>query len=276
MHPTPDSGPSALLDQIDQRQTLINRYRPFTDKRLLDQLKSYYRIGLVYTSNALEGFTYSESETRILIEEGLTAGGKSLRDALAVTGHAKACDYMFELLHSATIAEENVLFFHKLLEGSLDNESVPGEYRTTAAFVFSKGTGKTFLKPSQIPVAMEDFFSFAANERDKYHPVEFAAILHKKLVSIHPFADGNGRVSRLVMNASLIQKSFLPIIIPPILRAEYIDSLNASDQGNDSGFMNFMFRRQIEGQKEIIRLIEGEDYVLAGTGFPAEKPREKT
>ena len=71
---------------------------------------------------------------------------------------------------------------------------------------------------------MAKLCNFIKEERDNFHPVEFAALLHKKFIFIHPFKDGNGRVARLLMNACLIQDGYIPAVIPPILRREYIDS----------------------------------------------------
>ncbi len=88
---------------------------------------------------------------------------------------------------------------------------------------------------------------------------EFGAILHKKLILIHPFADGNGRMTRLTMNAVLIQKGFLPTIIPPVLRSEYIDSLRTVDK-DDAEFFAFIYRCEIETQKEMLRLLEGAEH----------------
>lgn len=85
------------------------------------------------------------------------------------------------------------------------------------------------------------------------HPVEFAALLHKKFIFIHPFKDGNGRVARFLMNASLIQDGYLPVVISPILRREYISNLEKAHR-DDSDFINFIEEREIESQKDILRL----------------------
>ena len=87
-----------MLEKIDDYKKKLDMFRPLGEE-LLPEIKAYYRVGLAYSSTALEGFSYTESETKILLEEGLTVGGKPLRDALAITGHAKAYDAMFSLLH---------------------------------------------------------------------------------------------------------------------------------------------------------------------------------
>lgn len=243
-----------LLKKIDGYQQRIEKFRPF-EENLLPLVRNYYRIGLVYSSNALEGFTYTETETKILLEDGLTAGGRPLRDTFAVLGHAKAYDYMYTLLHSNALTEKDILTFHTLLEGSLDNNALPGTYRNVPAFV--SGSDRPFLRHQDIQSEMDKLFDFMKEKRNIFHPVEFGAILHKKLIAIHPFADGNGRVTRLAMNTSLIQKGFLPVIIPPILRHEYIAGLRQVDRNNDKPFFEFIFRCEIETQKEMLRLLEG-------------------
>ncbi|MFI3271786.1 MAG: Fic family protein [Pseudomonadota bacterium] len=241
-----------ILEQIDAKQDAIRSYRPFEDAGLLRQLQSFYRVGIVYSSNALEGYTYTLSETKILLEDGLTAGGKSMRDALAVLGHAKAYDHMFSLLRSDVITENDVLTMHSMLGESLYNDAVVGQYRNQAAFI--SGSRYTLTPYDEIPLAMENLFARIAQKRDAVHPLLLAAQFHKELVFIHPFADGNGRVARLAMNTLLIQKGFLPVVIPPILRHDYIASLEKAHQ-NDNDFIRLIAQCELETQKEMLRLL---------------------
>lgn len=241
-----------LLADIDEKQKTINDFRPF-GPTYLPQIKDFYKVATVWSSNAIEGFSYTESETKVLIEDGLTAGGKPIRDAFAVLGHAKAYDYMLTLLAKRELLESDVLMFHSLLQGGQDNEAVPGEYRKIKIFV--SGSNYSFPGPDDVPAEMSRFFELAKNKRDGHHPVVFAAQVHKNLVTIHPFADGNGRVARLAMNTVLIQDGYLPIAIPQILRTDYINCLKASDSGNDRPFVEFICGCQKETQKDFIRLL---------------------
>jgi Fic family protein len=222
---------------------------------MLNLIQAFFRVAVVWSSNAIEGFAYTEMETKILLEDGLTAGGKPLRDALAVIGHAKAYDHMFALLRRRDLTEADALIFHALLNGSLDNESHPGVYRQTPVFV--TGSEYKFPDPDKIPGLMEKFFQEIAADRHRHHPVAFAAHIHKELVTIHPFADGNGRVARLAMNALLIQDGFLPTIIPPVSRREYYQALRiAQTQKNEQPFIKFICLRELETQKETLRHLE--------------------
>lgn len=210
-----------IFDKIDERKVIIDRLRPF-EGRLLGQLKDYYRIGLTYSSNALEGNTLTESETKVLLEDGLTAGGKPLRDTFEALGHAKAYDFMFSLLGRQTIEEADVLTMHKLFYNDIESETA-GVYRKVPVFITGSKYG--VCKAEQIQDGMTELIEWTNGQRGEYHPVEFAALLHKRFVFIHPFKDGNGRLARLLMNAALIQSGYVPAIIPPILRPDYITLL---------------------------------------------------
>ncbi|CAK7066389.1 MAG: hypothetical protein DELT_01653 [Desulfovibrio sp.] len=243
-----------MLETIDRYQKEIAELHPFGPE-LLPQLKAYYRVSLTYTSNALEGFSYTESETKVLLEDGLTVGGKPFRDALAVTGHAQAYDYMFTLLHRDTITTQDILRMHEMLAGSLKSGQA-GTYRNKPVFV--TGSQHAFPRSDDVQPMMHAFGEWLEAEKTAFHPVEYAVLLHKKLVFIHPFEDGNGRVARLAMNTALIQRGYLPILVPPVLRAEYIAALEAAHT-NDASFKDVMFRQEIESQKSFLRLIKNSE-----------------
>ncbi|MBU5255205.1 Fic family protein [Tissierella praeacuta] len=238
------------LEKLDLYQNSINELRPFEDE-MLKQIKDFYRIGLTWTSNALEGNSLTESETKVLIEDGLTVGGRPLRDMFEAVDHAKAYDYMFTLLGNKEIVEKDILYLHKLFYQNIDEE-FSGRYRDIPVFI--SGSNYPVTKVENIQSEIEDLCKWIKTERSKYHPVEFAAILHKKFVFIHPFKDGNGRVARLLMNTALIQDGYLPALIPPILRTEYISLLEKAYE-DDSPFINFIIERELESQKDFLRLL---------------------
>src|ERR1700682_2175756 len=103
-----------IFKEINSLQDEINSYRPLSVD-LLKQLKEYYRIGLTYSSNALEGNTLTESETKIVLEEGITIGGKPLKDHLEAVGHAEAYDFLFTLVKDKTVCEHDIQQLHKLI-----------------------------------------------------------------------------------------------------------------------------------------------------------------
>ena len=233
-----------ILDKIDKNQTAIDTFRPF-EGEMLKQIQGFYRIGLTYTSNALEGNTLTENETKVLLEDGLTAGGKPLRHTFEAIGHAEAYDFMFTLLGSRRIDESAITTMHRMFYQSIDNANA-GTYRTTQVII--TGSQYAVADVDTIPKEMVALILWANESRNQYHPVEFAALLHKRFVFIHPFIDGNGRVARLLMNAALIQDGYLPAVIPPILRAEYIGLLEKAHK-DDSGFVEFIAERELDKAK---------------------------
>lgn len=244
-----------LISRIDELQAKVAALRPYEGDMLI-QLRKYYRLGLTWTSNALEGSSYTESETKILLEDGITIGGKSLRDTFAALGHAKAYDYMFTLLGRKGITEKDILTMHGLMDGGLETGEA-GKYRRTAIFV----TGSTYTFPSAkaVPGLMRDLFDKTMPQLAKLHPAAQSARLHEELVTIHPFSDGNGRIARLAMNTILIQNGFLPVQIHPVIRQLYIDSLREMQlSGNAAEFIELILQQEIESQKEILRIFEAQ------------------
>lgn len=239
-----------IYKTVDMYNNTIKKQRPF-EGRMLEEIKKYYRVSSTWASNALEGNTLTESETKIILEDGLTIGGKPLKDIFEAIGHAEAYDYMFSLLNHKTITEKDILKMHSVFFKNID-EQYAGEYRDVEVVI----TGSKFpvAKAEDIPKKMDALCEWIAIERGSCHPVEFAAQLHKKLVIIHPFIDGNGRIARLLMNTALIQDGYLPAVIPPVLRRDYIDAIEEA-RINDRLFNRFIAERVLESHKEIAKLL---------------------
>lgn len=240
-----------ILNKIDLFQREINALRPM-EGEMLGQIQDYYRVGLTWTSNALEGNSLTESETKILLEDGLTVGGKPLRDVFEAVDHAKAYDFMFSVFQNRRIDEQMVLKIHELFYQNVEPEYA-GRFRDVRVLI--TGSQYPVATPEQVQKEMDGLFAWVQKERDAYHPVEFAAQLHKRFVFIHPFKDGNGRVARLLMNLALIQDGYLPAIVPPILRGDYVSLLERAHR-DDRGFMEFIAERELESQKEMLRLFQ--------------------
>ncbi|MCL2874162.1 MAG: Fic family protein [Defluviitaleaceae bacterium] len=239
-----------IYERIDKNKSKIDAIRPF-EGDILKQIKAYYRIGLTWASNALEGNSLTESETKVLLEDGLTVGGKPLSDTFEALGHAEAYDFMFTLLKNRIITESDTLTMHKMFYKGID-ESYAGRYRNQRVII--TGSKYPVCEAERISEEIERMFNWANRERESYHPVEFAAQLHKRFVFIHPFVDGNGRIARLLMNTALIQDRYMMAIIPPILRQEYISLLELAHK-DDRPFMDFIADRVLESEKDMIRLM---------------------
>jgi len=244
---------TAILKKIDELNDRINAHRPI-EKRLLKQIKEYFRIGLAYSSNALEGNSLKETETKIVIEDGITIGGKPVRDHFEALGHSEAYDLLYELAKGKEITEANIKALHRLFYYRID-EKQAGKYRKHKVII----SGTDFIPPAPERIAdlMKSFTNSIPDYREKLHPVEYAAVIHKELVMIHPFIDGNGRAGRLLMNLALLQAGYPIAVIPPVLRREYLNSLNLIHQGKEKPFINFIAGVCYESSKEYLRLLEG-------------------
>ncbi len=242
------------IKEIDKLNEQIEQFRPIS-KALLKQIKEYFRIGLTYSSNAIEGNTLTETETKVVIEDGLTIAGRPLKDHYEVSGHSDAYDLVFDLAKKKTITEKDILNIHRLFYYRIDKENA-GHYRKLPVVI----TGTQYMPPapSKVPALMKKFVAKIPTLKKKYHPVEAAALIHKELVDIHPFVDGNGRTARLLMNLALFQAGYTITIIPPVLRADYIALIKQSQTGKKDadGFVNFISAMAYESTKDYYRLLK--------------------
>lgn len=244
------------LKKIDHQKSLISERRPL-DAAESKELNEYYKIGLTYTSNALEGNTYDLTETKVLLENGLTVGGKPMKDALETIGHGEAYDFMLSIaeMSDLVVSEEIICRLHKLFYHRIDADNA-GKYRQRNVFI----TGTEYIPPEfmEVPVLMADFVRDLKSCADELHPILLAAYAHRRLVDIHPFVDGNGRTARLLMNLILINKGYQVVSIPPVLRVEYIRALQSAQRvknPSDEAFNELIASCEIETQKEIMRLL---------------------
>ena len=175
------------LAQCERQQHQLWAFRPLSNETL-QSLREYYRVGLTYTSNALEGNSLTESETKIVIEDGLTIEGKPLRDVYEAVGHAKAYDYLYELSHDAPLTEDTIRTLHKLFYQQVDAEKA-GQYRKVPVFI--SGSQYPVAPVTEISKRMQQLVQWYTNHEGKLHPVLLAAELHKRFVYIHPFIDGS-------------------------------------------------------------------------------------
>ena len=236
----------------DEYKNKIDSYRPL-DENTIEQIQEYYRIGLTYSSNALEGNTLDLVETKVVLEDGLTINGKPMKDHLETLGHSDAFYELLKLAKADTITENNIKYLHRLFYKRI-NEDEAGNYRTKNVIV--TGSEIDFPKPEELANKMQEFILSMSKDKCSLHPVEYAAILHAKFVNIHPFIDGNGRVARLLMNLSLLQSGYNITIIPPVVRTDYIRAIQETNKNNFTPFVNFISEMVLESQKEYLRIIE--------------------
>ncbi len=241
-----------ILGKVDEVQAKINALRPFSGE-MNRQIREYFRIGLTYSSNALEGNSLTLSETKVVIEDGLTIAGKPLRDHYEATGHSDAFSHMDALATGTTITEEDIkklhaLFYHRIREDDA------GVYRKEQAII--TGSQYPLPAPDAIPGMMRELIKNLPHLKQDSHPVIYAATLHKEFVFIHPFVDGNGRVARLLMNVALVQAGYIIAIIPPLKRSEYISALEKAHK-NDTDFIKLIASCVYETQNDLLRMANG-------------------
>lgn len=244
-----------LFSKADAYKSRIDKVRPLSEKEAKN-LAEYFRVGLTYSSNAIEGNTLTITETKVLLEDGLTVGGKPIRDYYEATGHAQAYDYMLSLANAEqfNITEKMIRKLHELFYHLIDQNEA-GQYRHERVFI----TGTEYVPPApeEVPEAMERFVS-EINRMSMLHPIEWAALAHMGIVDIHPFVDGNGRTARLIMNMILIHTGYGPAIIPPVRRGDYIDVLRVAQRENNpdtAPFISLIAECVIETQKDYCRMM---------------------
>lgn len=234
------------LDKINSLKKELDALRSLKNEQL-QSIKAMYDVELTYNSNAIEGSTLDYAETKIILLEGLTIGGKSTKEHLEAINHKSAIDYIEEIAQKQTksIKRTDVLAIHRIiLRGIYDPNA--GYYRAYDVYV-NKGEGKKhmFPEPNKIENLMDNFYLWLKENRN-LHPVLLAAEAHYRLVSIHPFIDGNGRCARLLMNLVLIQNGYPPAIIKMAKRREYLDAIQNADNEDMNDFYNFVVDAELE------------------------------
>ena len=213
---------------LTEKKQKIDQFRPLP-KELVSNLENWFKVELTYTSNALEGNTLTRQETAVVVEKGLTIGGKSLVEHLEATNHAAALGKVVQIaqLETARIGEHTILDLHSTILHGIDDANA-GRYRSIAVRI--SGSKVLLPNPVKVPMLMADFVKELGNPLD-LHPVELAAEAHYQLVTIHPFIDGNGRTARLLMNLILLQNGYPPALIRKRDRVPYLNSLEKAQLG---------------------------------------------
>ena len=230
-----------LLNEIDDLKKKLDTFREFDSFRIAQALELEY----TFESNRIEGNTLTLLETDLVINEGLTISGKSMREHLEAINHVEAIGYIKQLMErNFPFNERELLSVHNLILRGIIPEDA-GRYRRVQVMI--KGSSHMPPQPFIVPKEMEDYFIWYNENKGKLHPVILAAEMHERLVTIHPFIDGNGRTSRLVMNLILLQNGFVIANIKGDYdsRMNYYQALEtAQTLGNKEDFL--LFIAQIE------------------------------
>lgn len=251
-------------DLLDNKKKQLDRIRPLTPE-LVKNLEQWFKVELTYTSNAIEGNTLSRLETAVVIEKGLTVGGKSLVEHLEAKNHAQALDLIHEIQQKKTceITENDILSIHALILKGIDDYNA-GCYRRVAVRI--SGSRVIMPNPVKVPNLMADFITWLNSSKDM-HPAALAGEAHYRLVTIHPFSDGNGRTARLLMNLILIMADYPPAIIRLQERLPYITSLETAQLGGSKeAYEKIIFNavnRSLDIYLKAVNFVNSSDVVLS-------------
>jgi Fic family protein len=240
-----------FLKKLDSQKQKLDAFRPLSPKQLTN-LKKIFDVDFTYNSNAIEGNTLTYSETKFIIKERITIGGKKASEYFEVVNHKEAIDYIETLVQHKhyELTRDQIFKIHKIILQNIDPSNA-GVYRTVPVYV-KKSNQKTyhFCDPANIALEMDNFFQWFFNERS-LHPVVLAAEAHYRFVAIHPFIDGNGRTARLLMNLILMQYGYPPAIIKVESRKAYLDSIELRQDTGNAELFNMLIAEETKNSLDI-------------------------
>ena len=243
--------PNNFFDEVDNLKKELDNKRPIP-KDTLRTLQEKINLEWTYNSNGIEGNTLTLRETQVVLE-GITVGGKSIKEHLEAINHEHAILFLNDLVKDDDpITEWNIKNIHTLILKEIDDENA-GRYRSENVTI----KGATHIPPDfvKVPELMEKLI-LNYKTWNKYHPIIQATLLHGELVKIHPFVDGNGRTSRLIMNLDLMKHGFNPVIIKKANRLQYYEALDKAHITQDyTDFIKLITKLEIEMLRYYLKLI---------------------
>lgn len=235
--PTPRMDPR-LAQRIAEKRALLDARRPLP-LSVVRVLHEDLQIRLTFHSNALEGNTLSLRETQLVIEQGITIGGHSLKEHLEATNHAAAYAMMRDLATTPTpLTRAAILDLHRLVTDRVLDE--PGQFRRGAVSI----RGAALIPPpaSEVPQLMHTWLAWLTGEGQQYEPITRAALAHHGFLAVHPFLDGNGRTARLLLNLLLLRDGYPPALLLREWRFGYLEALAQADRGRFNPLLSLIGR----------------------------------
>jgi Fic family protein len=245
-----------LMEWIRKKRERLDALRPL-DRDLVEKLHEEMRVLHTYNSNAIEGNTLTLSETKLVVNEGITIGGKTLREHLEATNNAQGYDLIVRLAREqAPINHVTVQQIHEVVtRGILESA---GRYRTHNVRI----TGAVRSPPDGKHIVREmDELTADSKEQDR-SVIDMTAYLHHRFAAIHPFIDGNGRVARLLGNLYLIRHGYPPIVLDKKNRQQYYQALREADNGDLSVFTTFIARAVNESLSHYLTIAGGKEILI--------------
>lgn len=227
-----------IVRSAEEKKAELDRLRPHCR---LSNLEHSHDLELTYTSNAIEGNTLSAPETTLVIEQGITIGGKPLKDHLEAIDHYEAIRYVRELAkQTVPLAEMDVRNLHRLVM-QRSRSDVAGRYADQGRYVLTESGRHRFPSPAEIPALMGDYVRWLAAAPAT---PQAAFDAHRRMVDIHPFDDGNGRTARLLMNLILIRGGYPAVAVRPEDRPAYVGTLQQAQAGKGTeAFDRLLYER---------------------------------
>ena len=216
-----------LMQVVRNKKTQLDQFRPLPSA-LVDNINATLNVEWTYNSNRIEGNTLTLHETRMLLEDGITVGGKSLNEHLEIVNHREAIHYIETLVApDYKLSEKDILDVHALVLNKIQKDYA-GRFRTGGVRI----GGANFLPPNalKVPDLIADLIEW--ENAEPMDILEKATLFHHRFVWIHPFFDGNGRTVRLLMNLLLMKEGYPPAIILGVDRKRYYQALNNANDGN--------------------------------------------
>jgi len=215
-------GGSVNYTVLNEKKEYYNQNRYLLSDDVLKNYETAFEIEYTHNSTAIERNTLTLMETKLLLEDKLSVGGKNLREIYEIVNHNKAFAYVQKCINENKSLDENIIKdIHALL---MENIMVGGVYRNVDVYI--SGAQHSPPPPQEMYIQIKNFYMDLISKNNA-NPVELAAWTHAEFVKIHPFTDGNGRTSRLVMNYQLMANGYLPISITKESRLEYFEALES-------------------------------------------------
>ena len=238
----------------------MEKYRPL-DVDQIRALNKDIRVEHIWSSNAIEGSKIDKYETEAIIDKGITIHGESIGDVLSTIDLNEAYDYMLDLAsHKQPLTQTAIRDLNRLALAKTHPEW-GGEYRTLEVHP-AKTDFNPYSEPFDIRPEMDELIEWSKTAQKKLHPVQYAADLHYKFVTIHPFRDGNGRTARLLMSLALAESGYPVVNIMPDKesREKYMEVLLESQKENDptkfEDLVGDYTKRTLEKRIKILQLNE--------------------
>jgi Fic family protein len=252
-----------LLGKIDRNRDLLRERCRLTPQQITN-FDNHFRIINTFTSNAIEGNRLSLIDTRLVLEDRISVGGKNMKDLLETYSHGKTFDLMLDIARENSLESISNDFLHIISEihqsfyGLIDKKFA-GVYREVDVMI--GGASIVPPAPEELNMSMDNFKVMFNKFKNTYHPICLAAYAHLRLVQIHPFIDGNGRTSRLLMNLILVNQGYQIISLDMDDRDRYYNALKKSDKQDykDNVFYELTAELQLKAQKEYMIINHIED-----------------